>query len=98
MRCGAAPYVVASDLIQLSAFHAASGVLVPVLGVCIICVRAAFRMFFVMPFASVCSQTSFKNAGFPDVGTLTIYGLVDEPFDVNKLGAGRSRDTCIVNE
>ena len=43
-------------------------------------------------------ETSFKKAGFPDVGTLTIYGLVDEPFDVKKLGAGRSRDTYIVNE
>ena len=39
-----------------------------------------------------------NKAGFPNVGTLTIYGLVDEPFDVKKLGAGRSRDTYIVNE
>ena len=43
-------------------------------------------------------ETSFKKAGFPDVGTLTIYGLADEPFDVKKLGAGRSRDAYIVNE
>ena len=46
-------------------------------------------------------KTSFKKAGFPDVGRLSIYASADErfdlAFDVKKLGAGQSRDTYIVD-
>ena len=47
-------------------------------------------------------KTSFKKAGFPDAGSLSIYSSADAPvdlaFDVKKLGAGRSRDTYIVDK
>ena len=41
-------------------------------------------------------KTSFKKAGFPDSGLLTLFDFPDQPVQVQKLGAGHSRDVYAI--